>query len=121
MAFSCKSGLRRQTTKNVRASKQTGPRVYMEVLNLHKTRFHILEGQAQNQILSGSKSTDRKYPSICYPIDPKKFDFSQISMTMPPIHFQGLKMAFTCLPPSMSIPEAPYGRVKRFQTPGEPF
>ena len=28
-----------------------------------------------------------------YPIDPKKFDFSQIAMTMPPILFWGLKMA----------------------------
>ena len=27
------------------------------------------------------------------PIDPKKFDFSQIAMTMPPILFRGLKMA----------------------------
>ena len=30
---------------------------------------------------------------FCDPNDPKKFDFSQISMTMPPILFQGLKMA----------------------------
>ena len=30
---------------------------------------------------------------FCDPNDPKKFDFSKISMTMPPILFGGLKMA----------------------------
>ena len=30
---------------------------------------------------------------FCDPYDPKKFDFSQISMTMPPIFFWGLEMA----------------------------
>ena len=30
---------------------------------------------------------------FCDPINPKKFDFSLISMTMPPILFWGLKMA----------------------------
>ena len=30
---------------------------------------------------------------FCDPNVPKKFDFSQISMTMPPILFQGLEMA----------------------------
>ena len=30
---------------------------------------------------------------FCDPIDPKKFDFSQISMTMPPILFRGIKYA----------------------------
>ena len=30
---------------------------------------------------------------FCDPIDPKKFDFYQISMTMPRILFWGLKMA----------------------------
>ena len=39
----------------------------------------------------------------CDPNDPKKFDFSEISMTMPPILFRGLEM---------SIPEAPSCRVK---------
>ena len=29
----------------------------------------------------------------CDPNDPKKFDFSQISMIIPPILFQGLKMS----------------------------
>jgi len=30
---------------------------------------------------------------FCDPNDPKKFNFSQISMTMPPMLFQGLEMA----------------------------